>query len=213
MDIDKIKAVQNLDNAQALEAFVGKFPVEMKTYIKHVSDMMMKGKSGSDSLNLFMLEERQRDQMLKCYKEAGGKTIVDNMPRCAYCNKTGHEEKMYYQKYGKDSDGKTTNAADGRAKEQIISPICNIGHIHTNPKGNTQGANRFINCPKFMLMPVSERACQMENIKGCVMCLDYRGSHEVLDCWLFKSPCGVVACAKMHNKLLHGSNNWYCNIL
>ena len=58
MDLDKIKAVQNLDNALALEACVGKFPVEMKTYIKHMSDMVMKGKSGSDSLNLFMLEER-----------------------------------------------------------------------------------------------------------------------------------------------------------
>lgn len=61
MDIDKIRAVQNLDNALALETFVGKFPVEMKkSYIKLVSEAEIRMKRGFEVMNLFMLQERKK---------------------------------------------------------------------------------------------------------------------------------------------------------
>ena len=52
-DLDKIKAVQNLDSALTLETYVGNFPVEIrKGSIKHVSEADMRTSKGSEVINL-----------------------------------------------------------------------------------------------------------------------------------------------------------------
>ena len=146
-----------------------------------------------------MLEECNKVQMLEHYKEAGGKTLGEEKPHCAHCNKLGHEEKDCYQKYGEDNAGRVANATGSGAKEPSKCPICEIGHVHTEPKGWTCNVDRCKYCPKFIDMSTMEKACQVENVKGCIMCLDCSGSHKGKDCTWFKNLCGEGRCVKTHN--------------
>ena len=132
---------------------------------------------------------------------------------CAYCNKPGHEEKTCFQKHSKGGATKVTNAAGGGSKVQSKCPICGISHTRTDFKGRKNDADRFKDCPKFMKMTVLERARQIENAGGCIMCLDWTGGHKGKECTWFKDPCKESGCGKMNSKFLHRSNSWYCNVV
>ena len=77
-DLEKIKAVQNLDNAVAIEGFVCKFLLETrKAYVKFVREIVNKTKKLSEVMNIFMLDQRKEVQWLKHYKETTVSTAAD----------------------------------------------------------------------------------------------------------------------------------------
>ena len=99
-------------------------------------------------------------------------------------------------------------------KEEKRCPACLGTHIATD--------FRLSSCETFINESVENRAGIIAAGNGCVICLDYSGSHRAGTCQakdeqgkkfepckqLEKngSPCGV-----WHNRLLHGSSNLFCN--
>merc|ERR1712101_44028 len=76
-------------------------------------------------------------------------------------------------------------------------------------------------CEAFTSKSVDERATIIQQARGCVLCLDWTGSHQVGACQAKGrqgrtfDPCKQLTngspCGKRHNHLLHGSGNSYCN--
>ena len=52
---------------------------------------------------------------------------------------------------------------------------------------------------------------------GCVMCLDWTGGHQCDTCKEGKPYCMELVngspCGTKHDKLLHGSNSCFCNLM
>merc|ERR1711888_67332 len=77
------------------------------------------------------------------------------------------------------------------------------------------------NCEAFISKSVNERDTIIQQARGCVLCLDWTGSHQVGACQAKGrqgrtfDPCKQLTnglpCGKRHNHLLHGSGNSYCN--
>ena len=81
--------------------------------------------------------------------------------------------------------------------------------------------DRLSSCEAFTSKSVDERATIIQQAGGCILCLDWTGSHQVRACQAkgrqgrMFDPCKQLTngspCGKRHNHLLHGSGNSYCN--
>ena len=91
---------------------------------------------------------------------------MSEKPWCAHCDKPGHEEKTCFLKHGRSNVGKAANSACGGAKVARNCPVCNIVKDRKHDIGLLQ---RF---PKFLNMSLVDRAHQIENAGGRIMCLD-----------------------------------------
>merc|ERR1711888_453487 len=79
------------------------------------------------------------------------------------------------------------------------------------------------NCEAFISKSVYERATIIQQARGCILCLDWTGSHQVGACQAKGrqsktfDPCKQLIngspCGKRHNHLLHRSGNSYCNFV
>ena len=100
-------------------------------------------------------------------------------------------------------------------------PACAGTHTVTGANGNMYYRNRLSCCEAFTSKSVNERATIIQQARGCVLCLDWTGSHQVGACQAKGregrtfDPCKQLIngspCGKRHNHLLHGSGNSYCN--
>ena len=98
-------------------------------------------------------------------------------------------------------------------------PACGDVHIATGSNDNP----RLSDCKTFISRPVEERAEIIAATgNGCVICLDYSGSHRAGTCQAKDEqgkkfePCKQLGkngspCDDWHNPLLHGSTNHFCN--
>merc|ERR1711875_205912 len=87
--------------------------------------------------------------------------------------------------------------------------------------GKTYYRERLSSCEAFTSKSVDERATIIQQARGCVLCLDWMGSHQVGACQAKGrqgrtfDPCKQLIngspCGKRHNHLLHRSGNSYCN--
>merc|ERR1711888_412092 len=94
-------------------------------------------------------------------------------------------------------------------------------HTVMGSNNETYYKTRLSNCETFTGKSVSERATIIQQARGCVLCLDWTGSHQVGACQAKGrqgrtfDPCKQLTnrspCGKRHNHLLHGSGNSYCN--
>ena len=105
-----------------------------------------------------------------------------------------------------------------RVEKEKRCPACTGTHIATGSNGNP----RLSNCETFISESVENRAGIIAAMNGCVICLDYSGSHQAYRCQakdeqgkMFE-PCKQLVkngspCGDWHNHLLHGSRNHFCN--
>ena len=95
--------------------------------------------------------------------------------------------------------------------------VCTGTHIATGSNGNP----RLSDCETFISKPVEDRAEIIAAMNGCVICLDYSGSHQAYRCQAKDEqgktfePCNQLMkdgspCGDWHNHLLHGSRNHFC---
>ena len=100
-------------------------------------------------------------------------------------------------------------------------PACGWTHIAMGSNGKTYYKTRLSNCEAFTSKSVDERATIIQQTRGCILCLDWTGSHQVRTCQAKAGqgktfdPCKRLVngspCGEWHNHLLHGSRNNYCN--
>merc|ERR1711942_529302 len=72
-----------------------------------------------------------------------------------------------------------------------------------------------------MAKTIDERATIIQQARGCILCLNWSGNHQVGACQAKSrhgrtyEPCKQLVngspCGKRHNDLLHGTGNKYCN--
>ena len=100
-------------------------------------------------------------------------------------------------------------------------PACAGTHTAMGSNSKTYYKTRLSNCEVFTSKSVNERAVIIQQTMGCVLCLDWPGSHQARACQAKGrqgktfEPCKQLTngslCGKRHNHLLHGSRNSYCN--
>merc|ERR1711888_452880 len=99
-------------------------------------------------------------------------------------------------------------------------PACGGTHTATGSNNETYYKTCLSNCEAFISKSVNERDTIIQQARGCVLCLDWTGSHQVGACQAKSRlgrafhPCKQLIngspCGKQHNHLLHGSGNSYC---
>ena len=102
-----------------------------------------------------------------------------------------------------------------------LCPACGGTHIATGSNGETYFKTHLSCCKTFTNKSVNERATIIQKARGCILCLDWTGSHQVRTCQAKAGqgktfdPCKRLVngspCGEWHNHLLHGSRNNYCN--
>ena len=98
-------------------------------------------------------------------------------------------------------------------------PSCGDSHAATGADGKTFYRNRLSACDDFRSKSLDERATIIQQVKGCILCLDWTGDHQVKNCQgkgkfdRAYEPCknqvNGSMCSKRHNHLLHGTGNAY----
>ena len=78
------------------------------------------------------------------------------------------------------------------------------------------GSTRLSSCEAFKDADVEERAAFVEEVKGCALCLSWKGDHKADNCPATVRgqpfvPCKEIGCGKKHHRFLHGASNAYVN--
>ena len=148
--------------------------------------------------------------------------------RCSNCDKPGHKTEDCYWKEGGGS-GRATSRRTANANMKLkpkACPACKDQHPFyiDNREGEAECLRyktRLSCCDTFKAMSPADRAILIEQAEGCALCTDWTGSHTRDKCEenVAKdkrfSTCevevGGVQCGKRHHRLLHGTNNKFCN--
>ena len=134
--------------------------------------------------------------------------------QCKNCLKFGHHARECPSK---------KPASKSHSSQQVGSqeccPFCkkqgrDVVHEYTPGKVSL----RLSSCQAFKNLGLEERAAYVEEIKGCALCLGWKGDHNAQNCPATfgrnnepYKPCHVQNCGKKHHSFLHGTTNAYVN--
>merc|ERR1711888_56703 len=135
--------------------------------------------------------------------------------QCKNCLKLGHHAKECPKKKpaSKSHSGQQVSAQPGDS-----CPFCKKkgkNEVHEYRPGTA--STRLSSCKLFRDADAEERAAFVDQIKGCALCLCWKGDHRANSCPVtakgqpFK-PCKENGCGKKHHRLLHGTKNAYVNL-
>ena len=219
MDLNKIGAVNNLNNMLAMENFVNKFTSDtILAYVKFKSDASMAQKPESAVMNDFMLDYREKMLEVKRYlKRQTHLTKVDTQKdedkmetrKCHKCGNPCHMQKDCRQKDPTNKKKKQANSTSANRD----CPTCSQHHTYKAKDGKLMPSTRYSSCTKFYdLTTAAKKAACVESVASCAWCLDWTGGHKAKDC-TWKGTCPIPGCTAKHHQQLHGSGNAYCNHL
>ena len=118
------------------------------------------------------------------------------------------------------------NKKSHSAVSQQSKPSCHACNIqHQVPARDNRPkffGTRLHLCPTFRNLSIQDKTTVVEKNKACVLCLNWTGSHSRDNCpALYQgrlyTNCPMltngVECGKEHNRLLHGSTSFICNVV
>ena len=136
--------------------------------------------------------------------------------QCKVCSGFGHHAKDCASK---KSPSKSHSSQQVRSQPKENCPFCKKqgrDEVHEYMPGKV--SLRLSSCQAFKDLGVEERAAYIEEIKGCALCLGWKGDHNAENCPATYGrnnepykPCHVQNCGKKHHSFLHGTTNAYVN--
>ena len=140
--------------------------------------------------------------------------------KCGKCGKTGHLDRDCWSKQRSGSTSKVNLQQGGSnmsstAKDKC--PVCSLVHKYS-VQGNEHVSKRLGECVEFLNLSIDDWAEKIKQLKGCVIWLDYTGTHQrdtcrIKDWWKCKDTSGGQDCKLPHHQKLHGSSLAYCNTI
>merc|ERR1712082_42705 len=219
-DLAKVNQLDALNHAPMLKTFLGKLPSKAsgQRYITMASELRIKKKSELEIIATFMTAERQtqkqQEELFGSVKEAPKEPGAKD--GCHGCEQAGHKAAQCPCKTSHST--KTTHSTTQKPLRPC--PACGGTHTATGTNNKTYYKTCLSSCEAFTSKSVDERATIIQQARGCILCLDWTGSHQVRACQAkgrqrkMFDPCkqliNGLPCGKRHNHLLHGSGNSYC---
>lgn len=228
-DMDKSDALTMLNHPASLQAFMKNLPLScVREYVLYKEQRVQQDEGELQVVKGFLELEKKRQKSVqellgKNRDDRAGETEVKSKDdrlkdiTCRKCNKKGHfardcksEDRHVVKSHASVQDG-------GTQRPQVIKPscpVCKQKHGFTNSQGKEKNSTRFSNCEDFMDKTPEEKAKVLEDVSGCVRCLDWTGGHQVDRCTASSfavRQCTRQGCTKKHNPLLHNATNPYVN--
>ena len=175
-DLTKVNQLDALNHAPTLKTFLTKLPNRsMDRYIEMAAELKSKKKSDLDIIVAFMNAERrhqkQKEELIGSLK--GSSKEPDTKVRCRSCNQMGHKVAQCPSK-SSHSTKKTHGTTQNPSRP---CPACHDNPSTTDSSGKTFYKTRLSVCDLFRSQPLNERATIIQQISGCVLCLDWTGNH------------------------------------
>merc|ERR1711867_294194 len=135
--------------------------------------------------------------------------------QCRNCQKYGHHAKECTKK---KSASKSHSGQQVSAQNKEFCPFCKKeGYNETHEYQPGTRSTRLSSCKAFRDAGAEERAAFVDEIKGCALCLCWKGNHRANNCPATAKgqpfePCKENGCGKKHHRFLHGTQNAYVNL-
>merc|ERR1711867_119431 len=228
-DMEKVGSLDLMNHPASLQEFMKLLPTPCgKRYLEYSEAEKVKGTLGLEIARSFMWRERQRQKAFqRLYGEdSGGVTSSSgnnsaplpgrdkSKDQCKNCLKLGHHAKECPKK---KPASKSHSGQQVAAKPKEACPFCKKkgkNEVHEYRPGT--GSTRLSSCKLFRDTGAEERATFVDEIKGCALCLCWKGDHRASNCPATAKgqpfeACKESGCGKKHHRFLHGTQNAYVN--
>ena len=182
----------------------------------------MEGKPLVNIMNEFMTAEQIRQGDLKRLEILGSGKRGQSETRapaakCGKCGKTGHLDRNCWTKQRSGSTSQVNLQQGGSSPARDKCPICSSVHTYKF-QGNERVSKRLGECVEFLNLSIDDRAKKIKQLKGCVIFLNYTGTHQrdtcnMKDRWKCKDTSSGQDCQLPHHQRLHGFSLAYCNVI
>merc|ERR1711888_493815 len=231
-DMEKVNSLNLLEHPASIQEFMKLLPVPcMEKYIVFCLAEKKKGTLDLEIVKSFMHEERQHQKEMQqlCGEGSGGgwtghSTDAHPAPhpgrdkskdQCKICLKLGHHAKECTKK---KPASKSHSGQQVAVQPKEFCPFCKkegYNEVHEYRPGT--GSTRLSSCKAFRNAGAEERAAFVDEIKGCALCLCWKGNHRANNCPATAKgqpfePCKENGCGKKHHRFLHGTKNAYVNL-
>ena len=135
--------------------------------------------------------------------------------QCRNCQKYGHHAKECTKK---KPASKSHSGQQVSAQNKEFCPFCKKkGKKEAHEYRPGTSSTRLSSCKLFRDAGAEERAAFVDEIKGCALCLCWKGNHRANNCPATTKgqpfePCKENGCGKKHHRFLHGTQNAYVNL-
>ena len=201
----------------------------MNEYVKYQQAETRKGTPELEIVRSFMEEERQHQKEMQQLRgeESGGGTghSTDShlapcpgrdksKDQCKNCLKFGHHAKECTKR---KPASKSHSGQQVAVQPKELCPFCKKkGRSDTHEYQPGVASTRLSSCKAFRDAGPEERAAFIEGVKGCALCLCWKGDHKANNCPATVKgqpfePCKENGCGKKHHRFLHGTQNTYVN--
>ena len=230
-DMKKVDSLNLLEHPASLQEFMKLLPVPcLEKYIVFRLAEKKKGTLDLEIVKSFLHEERQHQkEMQQLLGEGAGGALTGHSTaaqpppqpgrdkskdQCKVCLKLGHHAKECTKK---KPASKSHSGQQVAVQPQEFCPFCKKkGQNKTHEYRPGVGSTRLSACKAFKDAGAEERAAFVEEVKGCALCLDWKGDHKANNCPATArgqpfQPCNENGCGKKHHRFLHGTQIAYVN--
>ena len=144
------------------------------------TELRLKKKSELDIIAAFMTAERQtQKQQEELFGSIKGATEEpDAKDRCRGCKRTGHKVAQCPRK----TSHSTKKTHPTSQNPPTPCPACVGTQTATGSNGKTYYKNCLSACDAYRSKSLDERATIIQQARGCILCLDWTGDHQVKAC-------------------------------
>ena len=223
-DMEKVESLSLLQPPASIQEFMKFLPAPcMEKYIVFRLTELDKGTLDLEIVKRFMQTERKHQKEMQQLdgEETGPSAHQTPNPsrdktkdQCRNCQKYGHHAKECTKK---KPASKSHSGQQVSAQNKEFCPFCKKkGKKEAHEYRPGTSSTRLSSCKLFRDAGAEERAAFVDEIKGCALCLCWKGNHRANNCPATTKgqpfePCKENGCGKKHHRFLHGTQNTYVN--